>query len=88
MPCMRWTVAAVILAGLASILVLRGPLAYAAVLPLTNGDFEDARAQIAKALDPGNVAPPAPAAQARPALDAAWDGPELDNCWPDAAIRE
>lgn len=37
---MRWTVAAVIFAGLASSLVLRGPPAYAAVLPLPNGDFE------------------------------------------------
>ena len=55
--------------------------------------LEDARAQIAKALDPGNT----PAAAAAPAVprpafaddaDAEADAPELDICWPDYAIRQ
>ena len=54
--------------------------------------LEDARAQIAKALDPSNTPVPAPATAApRPGLvddpDAEFAQPELDSCWPDYAIR-
>ncbi|MEQ1898531.1 MAG: zinc-dependent metalloprotease [Vicinamibacterales bacterium] len=54
--------------------------------------LEDARAQIAKALDPGNVpaaAPPpaAPRTGLADDADTASAQPELDNCWQDYAIR-
>lgn len=56
----------------------------------TRFHFDDARAQIAKALDPANN-PPAPAAPSRPTTGVAGDddgGYEPLACWPDYAIRE
>lgn len=56
----------------------------------TRFHLDDARAQIAKALDPASN-PPAPAATPRPPMGAAGDNDGAHEplaCWPDYAIRE